>query len=265
MKVESLGYRTDLFFPRFDGEIIDRTEYLVVKTPRNPTFYWGNFLLFPAPPAEGDLERWQDLFRKEIGVPPQVRHQSFGIDGVDGLAGEWRPFQEAGFRLDLAVVLTSKSLFSPMKYCDEVEVRPLKQDWEWQAALDNHVLSRSEDQEEVAYRVFSSRQLDRYRAMASAGCGAWYGAFINDQLVADLGIYVCDGVARFQSVGTHPEYRRRGICGTLVFESSKKAQTQFAINEFVIVAEAGSHAAGIYERLGFEMREQQIAFTLSGE
>ena len=38
MEVKSLGYRTDLIFPAFDGEIIDRGAYLVVRTLSNPTF-----------------------------------------------------------------------------------------------------------------------------------------------------------------------------------------------------------------------------------
>jgi hypothetical protein len=46
MDIRSLGYRTDLFFPRFDGIIIDRGSYLVIRTPGNPHFYWGQFLLF---------------------------------------------------------------------------------------------------------------------------------------------------------------------------------------------------------------------------
>jgi len=37
MKVHSLGYQTDLIFPAFDGEVIDRGDYLVIKTPSNPT------------------------------------------------------------------------------------------------------------------------------------------------------------------------------------------------------------------------------------
>lgn len=57
MQVRSLGYRTDLIFPAFDGQITDRGDYLVVRTPSNPTFYWGNFLLFDRPPGDGDFER----------------------------------------------------------------------------------------------------------------------------------------------------------------------------------------------------------------
>jgi hypothetical protein len=39
MKVQSLGYRTDLIFPTFEGQITDRGDYLVIRTPSNPTFY----------------------------------------------------------------------------------------------------------------------------------------------------------------------------------------------------------------------------------
>jgi hypothetical protein len=38
MNIRPLGYRTDLFFPAFDGQIVDRGEYVVVRTPSNPTF-----------------------------------------------------------------------------------------------------------------------------------------------------------------------------------------------------------------------------------
>jgi hypothetical protein len=42
----SLGWRSDLVFARFDGEVVDRGNHLLVRTPGNPTFWWGNFLLF---------------------------------------------------------------------------------------------------------------------------------------------------------------------------------------------------------------------------
>lgn len=45
MNLRSLGYHTDLMFPRFDGLVVDCGDYLAVRTPSNPRFYWGNFLL----------------------------------------------------------------------------------------------------------------------------------------------------------------------------------------------------------------------------
>ena len=36
------------------GSVIEqRAGYQVVRTPTNPTFYWGNFLVLGGPPAPG--------------------------------------------------------------------------------------------------------------------------------------------------------------------------------------------------------------------
>jgi hypothetical protein len=43
----------------FEGsEVTDHSEYLTVRTPANPEFWWGNFLLLRAPAARGDAGRW---------------------------------------------------------------------------------------------------------------------------------------------------------------------------------------------------------------
>src|SRR5512136_2547675 len=108
MHVHSLGYRTDLIFPCFDGLILDHGNYLVIRTPSNPTFYWGNFLLFADPTGEGDLEEWKALFAREIGTPPEVRHFAFGWDSVQGETGMVQPFLDAGFNLSRSIVLTAR-------------------------------------------------------------------------------------------------------------------------------------------------------------
>ena len=53
----SAGWRTDLIFARFDGELIERPDCLVVRTPANPSFWWGNFLLFDHAPKAGWARR----------------------------------------------------------------------------------------------------------------------------------------------------------------------------------------------------------------
>jgi hypothetical protein len=94
MNLRSLGYRTDLIFPAFDGEIIDRGEYLAVRSPQNPTYYWGNFLLFAEPPKEGDLTMARDL-RSRDRAPPKVTHLAFGWDRRRRV-GLIEPFVQAG-------------------------------------------------------------------------------------------------------------------------------------------------------------------------
>ena len=110
MQVRSLGYRTDLIFHRFEGDVTDRGRYLVVRTPRNPTYRWGNFLIFDAPPGPGDFGRWTALFERELGKPPEVMHKVFGWDAVDEAQGEIEPFLEAGYALTTSVVMATSTL-----------------------------------------------------------------------------------------------------------------------------------------------------------
>lgn len=261
MIIHSLGYRTDLFFPRFDGEVLDYGDHLSVRTPANPTFYWGNFLLFAAPPVEGDLDRWRSLFAQEIGAPPTVRHVAFGWDSVNGETGQVTPFIQAGFTLDDSVVLTAREVTRPAKHNDEVTVRTLAEDWEWEAALQNHVASRDHTHDEAGFLAYATRQRGRYRAMACAGLGSWFGAFVEDRLIGDLGVFVENGVGRFQSVSTHPEFRRRGVCGALVYQAGLHALVKMGARLLVMRADAHYHAASIYGSVGFVAVERQIGLT----
>ena len=258
MIIRSLGYRTDLFFSAFDGITTDRGEYLVIRTPSNPDFYWGNYLIFADPPAEGDLDRWRGHFSREIGPPPAVKHQVFGWDSPQGDLGEISPFLSAGFRLVQSVVLISHAPQLPTRLNESIIVRVLQSEDDWAQATDNQVACREADFSEVDYRLFKHPQMARYRRMQAAGLGHWYGAFLADRLVADLGIFLEDGIARFQSVGTHPDFRRQGIAASLVYQSSLLAMQEFKLHTLVIVAEQDSSPSRIYESVGFKITEKQV-------
>lgn len=265
MKVHSLGYRTDLIFAEFDGEISDRGDYLVVKTPSNPTFYWGNFLLFANPPQEGDYPLWCELFAREIGTPPRVKHQALGWDSTGGEAGLVQPFLEDGFLLDRLVVLTARQEDLKAKPYPEVTIRQLETGDDWAQAIENQVLSREAWFGEAGYRIFRQGQVKRYEEMINKGLGAWFGAFDGEKLVGDLGIFCNGELGRYQSVQTRPDYRRRGIAGALVLQSGRYAFEKHAIETLVIVAEANSPAQRLYEGLGFQITESQLGIWKSDE
>ena len=258
MKVKSLGYRTDLIFPNFDGEIIDRGDYLVIRTPANPGFYWGNFLFFSTPPGESSFKEWRDLFAQELGVPPQTKHQTFGWDSPDGELGVIQPFLQVGFRLVSEVVLTSSELHSPPRPSDLVSIRALQTDADWELVVENQVVCREPEFEENEYREFRKREMERYRKMAACGLGNWFGAFVGSQLVADLGLFHDGSLGRYQSVETHPDFRRQGIAGTLVYQAGLWAIAEYSLNTLVIVADRDSNAARLYQSLGFKLAEKQV-------
>jgi ribosomal protein S18 acetylase RimI-like enzyme len=258
MKIRSLAYRTDLFFPAFDGQIIDRGNYLVIRTPSNPTFFWGNFLLFAQPPGERDFDGWRALFAREVGMPPETKHQVFGWDSPEGDEGVLQPFLEAGFSLARDVVLASHAPGKARKPAGSVSIRPLETDTDWEQALENQMACRNQGPGKDDYREFRRIQKVRYQKMSAEGHGDWYGAFMGEKLVADLGLFHNEGVGRFQSVETHPDYRRRGIAGRLVAEASRQAMKKYSLHTLVIVAEQDSSAARLYASLGFEIKEQQL-------
>jgi predicted GNAT family acetyltransferase len=103
----------------------------------------------------------------------------------------------------------------------------------------------------------------RYRRMSEAGRGAWFGAFLGARLVADLGVFSDETgtLARFQSVGTHPDFRRRGICGALVHQASEWALNTLRVGTLVMAADEEYHAARIYESVGFQPTERQIGMS----
>lgn len=249
--VQSLAYRTDLMLLAFDAEIADRGEHLTVRSPHNPSHYWGNFLLFKRPPRPGDKVRWQARFAEEIGTPPQIRHQVFGWDSGAGELGHVQPFLDDGFRLEHVEALAAERVHSPRHYNHDVSVRPLSTYQEWEQARENQMLAREAGHEARAYRAYLQGQLERRRAMAKSGWGDWYGAFLDHELVADLGIFGREGLGRFQSVQTHPGFRRQGIAGTLIYEAARHATVTRNFHQLVIVAASESDSGRLYQSLGF--------------
>ena len=126
--IRSLGYQTDLFFRGFEGEILERDEYTVIRTPKNPTYRWGNFLLFKRAPTSADLEPWQTAFSLEHEAAP---HIALGWD--DPEKGDVSAFTAAGFDFDQSIVMTASAVHTPPKINTECRIRVLeKSDWlEW--------------------------------------------------------------------------------------------------------------------------------------
>jgi ribosomal protein S18 acetylase RimI-like enzyme len=256
--LRSLGYRTDLMFPLYDGEVIDRGEYIVVRTPSNPTYYWGNFLLFRLPPEGGAVVRWRRLFAEEIGARFPSHHETFGWDNPEGERGHIDGFVKEGFELVASRVLTAQSVVPPPRVAADLVIRPMESEADWNEAIDFGTLTRPEGHADAGYREFRQRQMRRYRAMQADGLGYWFGAFRSGKLLADVGLFRSDDLARYQSVVTHPEHRRQGVAGTLVFQASVLFLEQHPGVTLVIVAEDGSGAERLYRSIGFQPREYQL-------
>jgi hypothetical protein len=105
--IRSMALRTDLIFHRYGGQIHSRGGYLVVRTPSNPGYFYGNMLVFPDAPRAGETSQWLRHFVEEFGATPGVEHCCFVWDGEKGDVGAAAELEDVGFELDLGVVLTA--------------------------------------------------------------------------------------------------------------------------------------------------------------
>jgi GNAT superfamily N-acetyltransferase len=260
VELTSLGYRTDLMMLSLQGsEIEDRGDHLAVRTPSQPTFHWGNFLLFADPPAgTDDADRWQALFEAEF---PDAAHMTFGLDTTDGTVGDLSGFVAAGIAMDRSVVLTTSEVRPPPRPNTDVGLRMLTSDDDWSRAVELR-MTIDDTVEDPGHRLFVQRRNDAMRALQEAGHGGWFGAFAGDRMVAGLGVYTDGGgIGRYQSVETHPGFRNRGLAGTLVHHAGRYALADLGVDRLVIVADPTHVASRIYRSVGFDGTETQIGLA----
>jgi ribosomal protein S18 acetylase RimI-like enzyme len=253
--VRSLGFRTDLVLRRLAGATVEPREgYLVVRTPQNPGFYWGNFLLVPAPPGAGDAERWLAQFEAEF---PAARHVAIGVDGTDGELGAAESFVTAGLSASVSTVLTADRLEAPGAAFDAARLRPLDSDEDWEQAV--RLRLDIDGPTDEAERTFVVRRAAEMRSLVEAGHGVYVGAFVDGVMRSGLGLFATgDGVGRYQTVETHPEFRRRGLARSLVTFAADLGRQSYGIERVVIVADPDDVAVRLYRRLGFTDLERQV-------
>lgn len=261
MKLNSLSLRTNMIFARNESEIIQRESYIVVKTMSNPSFHWGNYLIFKHFPKAGDVEKWIQLFHREFSHYKNFEHYVFAWDDLN--EPESPEYLLHHFELQKSVSLSSSTLNPPKHYNQEVTIRTLESDSDWDQADELQTLTRDPKFSYEEYKEFKVKQSESYKKLVTQKRGARFGAFLKDTLVAELGVFFEGDLGRYQSVVTHPDYRGRGICGTLVYESGKYAFNNWGVKTLAMEADPDYHAARIYESVGFVPKENSYALYWS--
>ena len=244
-----------------------RDGYLAVRSPTNPTHYWGNLLVFDQAPGTGDGDRWEALFAAEFADEPRVVHRTFTWDRTDDARGAAdAEFGARGYDVELSVgMIASPDEIHPHPRANaEVEVRALDpaeggpDERHWQQVLEVQAAGRDPDSSETeeAHRVFSRARQAELRQMFCAGAGAWYVALDGDEVAGSMGVVVTGGRGRYQAVDTAVGHRGRGICSRLLVDAARHAVATYGAERLVIVADPDYHAAGIYESVGFRPVER---------
>jgi len=258
--VLSLGYRTDLALLTAGGSLVeDRGDHLVVRSPHNPTHWWGNSLLLARTPSAPDAHSWLERFAAAF---PDADHVALGVDGTGGRVSDLAPWADLGLAVEAQAVMTATSVLPPRHPTDAV-CRALASDDDWAQSVELRVRCREGPQAPAAHRAFASAQAQTRRSMVAAGHGGWFGAFVDDRLVCQMGLFAGGpGLARFQSVETDPDHRRRGVARSLVHHVSRYGFASLAARTLVMVADPDYHALELYRSLGFAVTETQLQAEL---
>lgn len=277
-----LGFRSELIFHRADGAVEDlRAAYgcRVIRTRSNPSFFWGNYLLFDRAPGTGDRLRWEELFQQLIArEQPESTHRAFGW--IEDTPGEIDEFLAAGYRCNDTVVMQTVQIPSVPRPSIEAVLRPFglrseAADREWAALVELQIATRNPEFDADGYRPYARRSAERWRKLAEAGQGNWFGAFVPGddavpRLAAALGLFAereperGERLARFQSVMTDERYRRRGLCRALIASALRAVRAAQAADRFIIVAAAGEMPEQLYAGVGFTVVGRQRGLQHKG-
>jgi len=255
--IVSLGCRTDLALLQLGGtEVDDRGDHLVVRSPHNPRFWWGNYLLLSGVPAPEDTDAWLERFAAEF---PGAQHVALGFDGTQGRVDDLAAFTERGLKCESSTVMTATAVHEPPRPNPDGTYRQLSSDDDWAQSLELHAVCNDDGADDENSREFVTRRIATNRALAEAGHGGWFGAFVDGALVSQMGLFAASpGLARFQSVETHPDARRRGLAGALVHHVSQYGFGELGATTLVMVADPDYSAIRLYRAVGFSDGESQL-------
>ena len=103
----------------------------MVRTPANPGFHWGNFLLLDDLPVSAAIDQWIASFRQEL---PGAGHLALGIDGTE-FTEIPLPAAVVDLEVDLGEVLVGRRPPAAGAVADGIVVRPLRSSEDWRQEL----------------------------------------------------------------------------------------------------------------------------------
>jgi GNAT superfamily N-acetyltransferase len=248
-----IGWRTDLAVLTLSGSSVeDRGDHLVIRTAQSPTYHWGNFILVTEPATIDDADRWVQVFETAF---PSATWVAVGLPQLPADRSRWAAHD---VEIEVDDVLVASTLPRQTEPPPGYAVRRLAgDDWERDDALAIAENERIASWESDAYAVFTRSRTEARRKLSERDLAAFFGAFVDDFLVASLGIVRCGTTARFQNVLTDEHHRGRGLASHLLGVAARWASSH-GCDCWVIVTDAENPARRVYERAGLQPENTSV-------
>lgn len=246
MKTITAGWETDLAILEHTGSQVDvHDDFLVVKSPHNPEYHWGNFILVTNKKLVSDSGKWLKIFESHF---PEAKWLAIGLPEYPKSMDGWG---SCGAEVERMDVLKAIAKPATPEIASGYTSRILGgNDWDLLLAREISENLKSGDHDLESFERFITKSIDSYRTLSDRGLAAWFGVFHESELVADLGIVLCGDTARYQSVQTDAKHRRKGLASHLLGQAASWAYSK-GCKSWVIVTESTNGAGRVYRRAGF--------------
>lgn len=257
-KFKSFGAQTNFLMDSFLAETTEKDKYFVIKTPKRPNYFWGNYILMKDPPHNGCFNDWVKIFEDEIGNKSSLGYCAITFDLGGDEIFDTSEFSDNGFKVGTDKILVADKIVEPKKLNSQFNVKEYDLSKNIDSFVEVHFDSDWAYGSEQAQTKFLKEQATEFQSLIERNIAKRFGAFLENKLVADLGIYWNNDFIRFNNISTHPAYRRKGVCSTLVYNVSKNLLDNDPDKKLVMQADEDYHAASIYESIGFSSKEKII-------
>lgn len=255
MNLKSQFQQAIILKDRQTAQITDKGSYIVVRTPDRPDYFWGNYIIMSSAPHPDSYSHWLAIFESEIGPKSQTGFVAITWDSPSD-QGHSAQFTDKGFALQTSIILSASRVHTPPKSNPHVTIKPLQAESDFAQAIDVHFTPDWQYSSDEGQMKFLKDSAKRFRKLIDAGTAISIGAFQGDKLTAVVEMYYNDTLCLLDSVATHRDHRRQGICSSLTHYASQYALTQLNCQTLTLEADEEYHAAKIYESIGFRPTEK---------
>lgn len=231
---------TDRWVQRSYTEYREAEGCQVVTTPAYPDYHDGHALLLDDAPRPEELAAWLERCAPLVGPAARTRRALCWED--DG--------EPAAVSSDRDAVLVTRGAGAPPPLPEGLTLAPARGDRDWEALVGLSLSIGAESSTSAAIEDFYRWRVAAQRAAQSAD-DRWWLVWDGGALVGAAGLFAGPQVCRFQEVQTRSSHRGRGIASAVVGHALADGLRRFPGATAVIVADEGSQAQRLYERLGF--------------
>ena len=155
------GWATDLAILEHCGSIVeDRGDHLIVRTPHNPNFHWGNCLFVTDEDAVGEAGGWVNAFQSAF---PEATWVAIGLSRMPEDQDAWVTL---GLDVELDDVLTTRSLPRQTPPPEGYTVRRLRgEDWAKSVARSVAENDRTDEHDPKSFERFAQGQAQARRVL----------------------------------------------------------------------------------------------------